>query len=562
MTLSDRVCAPTLCGLLLFATAFALSAQNTPLTTLAGTGIQSSGGCFLPAVAAPPFFFTFFVPGLGGPNGVAVDPSGRPFVSDTDNNCVYRLDADGLLRVQVGFSNPPFRIGNGSHGFLDGDAAAAELWAPQHLAVDMAGNLFIADETNSLIRKVDTTKWTITTVAGGGSSRPFDGAKATDSVLLFPQGVTVDPSGNLYFSDNTKVVYKVDTSGIITRFAGGGGSTYGGEGIPALGAAMTPFGLAADASGNVFIADWGNSIIRKVDTHGVLTTVAGNPFNVTFLGDGNTAAFGATLIQPRGVAVDTLGNIFIADTGHHRIRMVDTNGIINTIAGDGTPGFNTGELNFPSDVAVDNLGNVFIADAGNGALRALITTPRKYQLTINSTGTGSGLLTGPGLYPVGEFASVSAAANTNSTFDGWTGPNADECARGSVLMNLDKSCTAKFTQLIACAKDISGSLRVTRSGFTLNFGTQRFQQTIKLTNTGTSSITGPISVALDSLPAGVSLFNKAGITICSPGGSPFINAGFTSLAAGASFSVVLQFTDPSNAAITYTTRVLGATGTR
>ncbi len=559
MTICDRAFKRSLCGLVLYVSA--LPAQNTPLTTLAGTGIQTSGGCFLPAVTVPPFFFTFFVPGLGGPNGVAVDAAGRPFVSDTANNCVYRLDADGLIRVQVGLSNP-FRIGNGAAGFLDGDAAAAELSDPQHLAVDTAGNLYIADENNNRIRKVDTTNWTITTVAGGGSARPFDGAKATDSVLLFPQGVAVDHSGNVYFSDNTHVVYKVDTSGIITRFAGGGGSTYNGEGIPALGAAMIPLGLAADAGGNVFIADWGNSIIRKVDTNGILTTVAGNPFNVSFLGDGNTAAFGATLIQPRGVAVDTLGNIFIADTGHHRIRMVDTSGIINTIAGNGTPGFNTGELSFPSAVAVDNLGNVFIADAGNGALRALITAPRQYRLTINSAGTGSGLLTGPGLYTVGQFASVSAAAKSGSTFDGWSGPNADECARGSVLMNLDKSCTAKFTQVVqACAPDISGSLHLSRSGFTFNFGTQRFLQTITLTNAGTSPIPGPVSVALDSLSAGAGLFNKAGVTVCNPTGSPFINAGFTSLAAGGSTSVVLQFTDPSKAAITYTTRVLGA-GTR
>jgi len=104
MTLLERAFSPSLCGLLLFASASALSAQNTPLTTLAGNGIQSSGGCFLPAIAVPPFFFTFFVGGLGGPNGVAVDASGRPFVSDSDNNCVYRLDADGLIRVQVGFS--------------------------------------------------------------------------------------------------------------------------------------------------------------------------------------------------------------------------------------------------------------------------------------------------------------------------------------------------------------------------------------------------------------------------------------------------------------------------
>lgn len=569
MKVRDRGYSGILCGLLAFVSTCAVSAQisQTPLTTLAGNGFQMSGGCFSPAIAVPPFFHALSVIGLGGPAGLAVDATGRLFVSDTNNNCVYRLDADGLIRVDSALQiSLPFRIGTGTGGFSEvppaSDAAAAEIWSPQHLAVDTAGNLYIADETNSRIRKVDTTNWTISTVAGGGSLRANDGLKATDVALLFPQGVAVDHSGNIFFSDNTQRVYKVDTGGIITRFAGGGGSSYSGEGSPALGAGMIPLGLAVDGGGNVFIADWANSIIRKVDTHGILTTVAGNPFNVSGLGDGNSAAFGATLNQPRGVAVDTLGNIYIADTGNHRIRTVDTNGIINTIAGNGTPGFTTGQLNFPYAVAVDNLGNVFIADAGNGALRALITTPRQYQLTINATGTGSGVITGPGLYSVGQFASVSATANTGSSFDGWSGPNADECNRGSVWMNIDKSCTAKFTQVQACALDISGSVHVAHSGIAFNFTTHRFMQTLTLTNTSTSPIAGPVSIALDSLPTSISLFNKAGLTACAPIGSPYMNAGFVSLAPGASYPVSLQFTDPSNTAITYNTRVLGATGSR
>jgi hypothetical protein len=156
---------------------------------------------------------------------------------------------------------------------------------------------------------------------------------------------------------------------------------------------------------------------------------------------------------------------------------------------------------------------------------------------------------------------VSAVANAGSSFDGWSGPNADECNRGSVLMNINKSCTATFTQVTACALDISSSLKITRGGFAFNFSTQRFMQTVTLTNISSSAIAGPVSLALDSLPAGVSLF-QAGTTACAPVGSPYINAGFTSLAPGASYSVVLQFTDPSKAAISYTTRVLGATGTR
>lgn len=179
---------------------------------------------------------------------------------------------------------------------------------------------------------MDTTNWTITTVAGGGSLRANNGQLATNVALLFPSYVATDRAGNFYFSDNTNKVYKVDTNGIRTKVAGTGGTSYdGSEGTPATGANMIPMQIAVDAGGNIFIADWANSIIRKVDTNGNIFTVAGNPFNVSGLGDGNPAAFGSTLNGPRGVAVDGLGDIFIADTNNQRIRMVDTAGIIHTL---------------------------------------------------------------------------------------------------------------------------------------------------------------------------------------------------------------------------------------
>ena len=563
MQFRNRFLSPCVGGLFLSACVPALFSQvpNVPLTTLAGNGSVSTG-CFLPLIPSFPPFAALTIPTMGPVDGVAVDSSGRLFVSDLNSNCVYRLDADGGIRVQIGFSNPPFRAGDGNHGFVDNtDAALGEFYGPQGLAVDKDGNLLIADVDNNRIRKVNTTTWTISTVAGGGNSRPFDGMLATSVALLFPHYVAADRLGNFFFSDNTSKVYKVDTNGVITKIAGSGGFSYDGEGGDAVSANMIPMQIAVDDAGNVFIADWANSIIRKVDIHGKIFTVAGNPFNVTGLGDGNPAAFGATLNGPRGVALDTLGDIFIADTGNQRIRMVDTSGIIHTIAGNGIPGFTTGQVNNPLALAVDNLGNIFIADSGNGALRALINNPRQYQLTINTTGTGSGVLAGPGLYSVGQFATVTATANPGSTFSGWSGPNADECNRGTVWMNLDKSCTANFTAVPQCAADVSSLTKVTHAGFSLNPTTQRFYQSVTITNTSASAITGPISLVVDGLPGYASVFNASGIASCELPNSPFVNNA-ANLAPGASMQIILQFTDPTRGAISYTTRVLAGAGTR
>jgi hypothetical protein len=231
-----------------------------------------------------------------------------------------------------------------------------------------------------------------------------------------------------------------------------------------------------------------------VTPNGNITTVAGNPFNSTVLGDGGPA-FGAALNKPRGVAVDPFGNIFIADTEHHRIRMVDANGIITTVAGDGIAGANDGELNFPTGVAADNLGNVFIADTVNNKLRGVIVSQRTYRLTLNSAGTGSGTLSGAGSYVVGEFVPVSATPNLGSNSVSWSGPNAAECASGVVLMDADKSCTATF----GSAPDTTPPVL---SGVPASF-------TIQTTNPGGTAVSYALPTATDPDDA-------AGPVTCNP----------------------------------------------
>jgi sugar lactone lactonase YvrE len=272
--------------------------------------------------------------------------------------------------------------GNGTSGF-GGDgglAAAAQLYVPWGVAVDAFGNLFIADRDNQRIRKVSTSG-IITTVAGIGTAGfSGDGGLATAAQLNGPIGVAVDATGNLFISDRgNHRIRKVSASGIITTVAGNG--TYGGSGDGGLATTAQmegPQGLAVDAFGNLFIADTENSRIRKVSAGGVITTVAGTGIPGSALGDGGLAT-AAGLYGPWGVAVDALGDLFIADTNNQRIRKVSAGGIITTVAGNSGQGFSgdggpatAAQLNGPVGVAVDATGNLFIAV--NSRIRAVSAT--------------------------------------------------------------------------------------------------------------------------------------------------------------------------------------------
>jgi hypothetical protein len=312
---------------------------------------------------------------FSNPYGVAVDVFGNLFIADHGNNVIRKVDTNGIITTVAGNG----MLGpSGEGGGYSGDDSAAtnvSLSLPFNVVVDASGNLFIADTANSRIRKVDTNG-IITTVAGGGSGG--DGGAATNASLNVPYGVAVDTSGDLFIADTlNNCVREVGTNGIITTVAGGGS---GGDGGPATDASLSyPSGVAVDGPGNLFIAEWGNSRIRKVDTNGIITTVAGNG-TAGYSGDGGVAT-NASLGWIYGVAVDGAGNLFIADESNSRIRKVDTSGIITTVAGNGT-GDCSGDsgpatnasLSGPFDVAVDGYGNLFIADTGNNRIRKVTNT--------------------------------------------------------------------------------------------------------------------------------------------------------------------------------------------
>jgi sugar lactone lactonase YvrE len=352
---------------------------------VAGTGTTGFGGDGGPATSAQLNFSFGTAPGAIPPGGaLAMDAAGNLFIADTQNNRIRKVDTAGTITTVAGGRFACFGLGDG------GPATSANLVRPFGVAVDTAGNLFIADVGNHRIRKVDTAG-TITTVAGttgpycnsdGGFSG--DGGPATSAQLNYPLDVAVDSAGNLFIADlDNQRIRKVDTAGIITTVAGSdtkwcgfyycGG--FSGDGGAATSAQFNaPAAVAVDAAGNLFIADVANNRIRKVDPTGIITTVAGTgpadcgPYagcTGDFGGDGGPAT-GAQLSGPWGVAVDTAGNLFIADTGNQRLREVDTAGTIATVGGNGLVGRSgdggpatSAELNGPAGVALDTAGNLF-----------------------------------------------------------------------------------------------------------------------------------------------------------------------------------------------------------
>ncbi|MEK6590028.1 MAG: hypothetical protein AABZ11_05040, partial [Nitrospinota bacterium] len=284
--------------------------------------------------------------------------------------------------------------GNGTAGY-SGDrlpATSALLKYPSRVVVDAQGNLFFSDTGNYRIRKIGMDR-TISTIAGNGfQGYSGDDGKAINVKISWSHGLTIDGHGNLFIADmDNHRIRKVSSDGIITTIAGNGTGGYSGDGGGATNANLNyPNGIAIDKLGNLFIADSSNHRIRKVTPDGIITTIAGNG-TAGYSGDGGLAN-SARLNYPNEVIIDGLGNLFIADTSNHRIRKVSPDGIITTVAGNGSAGYGgdgglaiNASLNYPRGITIDSYDNLFIADTSNHRIRKV--SPDGIITTIAGNGT-------------------------------------------------------------------------------------------------------------------------------------------------------------------------------
>ena len=329
------------------------------ISTVTGTGVAGFSGDGGAATSAQ----------VSNPNDVAVDALNNLYIADTNNYRVRKVSASGMISTVAG---------NGATGGngLGGAATGAQIGPPYSVALDPSGNLYIGDGFG--IQRVSSG--IITKVVGVVLEQPpflgivcefaGDGGPAISASVCFPRAMAFDAPGNLYIADQfNERIRKVSTDGTISTIAGQHLGFSGDGGLAVAASLYNPYGVAADTSGNIFIADTENNRIRKITPDGLINTVAGTGSTV-FAGDGGPST-SAEIYAPFGVALDSGGNLYIADTGNYRVRKVTSDGIVTTVAGNGTQGFSgdggpatAAELEGPSGVALDKSGNLYISDAG------------------------------------------------------------------------------------------------------------------------------------------------------------------------------------------------------
>jgi len=359
-------------NLLLVLSLLPLFAKAQVITTFAGNGISGYMGDGSAATSCE----------MRLPYGITVDKIGNIYFADNDNNVIRKVNATTGIVTTIAGNGYGAGTTVGAYSGDGGMATDAELNRPSAVAVDTNFNIYIGDYRNARIRKVNTAG-IITTIAGNGVGiNSGDGGLASAASIRTACDITLDRDGNLYFADEFASIRKITAStGIITTICGNDTLGFTGDGGPATAAQINYcYGLCVDDSFNVYIADGGNSRIRKINgTTGIISTIAGNGSS-GYSGDGFSATL-AELDDPSGVSTDVFGNVYIADYQNSVVRKINTSGIISTVTGTHVPGYsgdggaaNLAQVNLPTRVLAVGDGNVFIADFANNRIREIIDT--------------------------------------------------------------------------------------------------------------------------------------------------------------------------------------------
>ncbi len=368
------------------------------ITTIAGNGFAAYSGDNGPATAAA----------LNFPTSVWKDNAGNLYISEAGNNCVRRVNAAGIISTIAGTGVAGFS-GDG------GPATAAMLNYAQGVTGDNAGNVYVADLHNNRVRKIDAAG-IISTVAGYGTAGySGDGGLAIAAKLNVPCGICVDGAGNLFVSDYLNFrIRKIDGSGIITTVAGTGVHGFSGDGGPATAAQIdSATSIAVDNLGNLYVGDFGNSRVRKVNTAGVISTIAGTG-TAGYSGDGGPAT-AARITRVNGSAfADNAGNVFISDFSNNVVRKVDGTGTITTITGNGFPGCAgdfglamAASIHHPNCSFTDANNNLYVSEEASNLIRKVQFTPNytadSFSVYVFPNCSGPNITIVPNHYSAGMY---------------------------------------------------------------------------------------------------------------------------------------------------------------
>jgi D-alanyl-D-alanine dipeptidase len=318
------------------------------------------------------------------PQGIATDAVGNVYVSDVSNHTIRKISPAGEVITLAGSAGRP--------GSADGAGTAARFFLPAGLATDAAGNVFVADEFNHTIRKI-TPQGMVSTLAGRAGSRGSADGTGTAAYFNNPRGLATDAAGNVYVADyNNHTIRKVTPAGAVSTFAGSAGNNDSVDGIGTVARFYNPNGLTTDAAGNVYVADSNNHTVRKISPASAVSTLAGSAGNA---GSADGAGSAARFLGLDGIVTDVVGNVYIADTSNHTIRKITPAGAVSTLAGSAG---NTGSVDgtgtaarffFPRGLATDIAGNTYVTDSFNHTIRKITSAGAVSTLAGSAVSPGS-----------------------------------------------------------------------------------------------------------------------------------------------------------------------------